>query len=172
MVEVKAASAGERIDTGAALSVGEVARRSGVAVSAPRFYEAKGLISGWRDAGNRRRYPRHVLRRVALTRVAQRAGLPLGAIRDALAGLPSGKPPSARDWRLATGWKSTLDGRIQALTRLRDEFEGCIGCAGAYPCAPAPCGTRGTSWACRDGAPCCWTGSRGRPVRPRPRPRT
>lgn len=129
MVEVKAAPATGRIDTGRALSVGEVARRSGVAVSALRFYEAKGLISGWRDAGNRRRYPRHVLRRVALIRVAQRAGLPLGAVREALAGLPSGKAPTARDWRrLATGWKAALDGRIQALTRLRDEFEGCIGC--------------------------------------------
>lgn len=129
MLEVKAAQTSKAIDTGRPLSVGEVARRSGVAVSALRFCEAKGLISGWRDAGNRRRYARHVLRRVALIRVAQRAGLPLDAIREALAGLPSGKAPTARDWRrLAAAWKGTLDERIRALTRLRAEFEGCIGC--------------------------------------------
>lgn len=117
MVEVKAARTSKAIDTGRALSVGEVARRSGVAVSALHFYEAKGLISCWRNAGNQRRYARHVLRRVALIRVAQRVGL------------PSGKAPAARDWRrLATGWKGALDERIRVLQRLRDEFEGCIGC--------------------------------------------
>jgi len=81
------------------LSVGEVARRSGVAVSTIHFYEAKGLIRGWRSAGNQRRYPRGVLRRVAVIRVAQRTGIPLTAIGAALEALPDDRPPSAEDWR-------------------------------------------------------------------------
>ncbi|MDF2692564.1 MAG: soxR [Labilithrix sp.] len=111
------------------LSVGEVAARSGVAVSTVHFYEAQGLISGRRNASNHRRYGRDVLRRVAVIKVAQRAGVPLSTIRDALRSLPDARTPTAEDWaRLSASWKDELDGRIQRLTRLRDQLAGCIGC--------------------------------------------
>ncbi len=111
------------------LSVGEVARRAGVAVSAIHFYEAEGLIRGWRTAANHRRYPRGVLRRLAIIKVAQRAGIPLKEIAEALATLPEGAVPSASDWaRLSARWKADLDERIGRLTRLRDQLSGCIGC--------------------------------------------
>jgi MerR family redox-sensitive transcriptional activator SoxR len=111
------------------LTVGQVAARSGVAVSAIHFYERKGLIKGWRTAGNQRRYPRPVLRRVALIKVAQRVGIPLSAIRDALNSLPRGRTPTAKDWgTLSRRWKADLTERIARLTRLRDELTNCIGC--------------------------------------------
>lgn len=111
------------------LSVGELARRSGVAVSAIHFYEAEGLIAGWRTSANHRRYPRGVLRRIAIIKVAQRAGIPLKGIAEALATLPRGSVPTAKDWaRLSARWKSDLDDRIGRLTRLRDQISGCIGC--------------------------------------------
>ncbi|MDR0242672.1 MAG: redox-sensitive transcriptional activator SoxR [Burkholderia sp.] len=118
-----------KIDVRVPLSVGEVARRSGVAVSSIHFYEAKGLIHGWRSDGNQRRYARDVLRRVAVIKVAQRAGIPLDRIKAALDDLPSGKAPSAADWRrLSTGWRDLLNERIRKLTQLRDQMDGCIGC--------------------------------------------
>ena len=111
------------------LTVGEVAARSGVAVSALHFYEAKGLIAAERTAGNQRRYPRGVLRRVAVIKVAQRVGIPLAEIRDALGGLPDDRTPSTEDLqRLSTRWRAELDARIDRLTRLRDHLDGCIGC--------------------------------------------
>jgi MerR family redox-sensitive transcriptional activator SoxR len=111
------------------LTVGDVARRSGVAVSTVHFYEAKGLIAGWRTAGNQRRYPRAVLRRIAIIRIAQRAGIPLAVIHDALADLPHDHVPNARDWRRFTeSWKDMLEARILALMQLRDQIASCIGC--------------------------------------------
>ena len=111
------------------LSVGQVARRSGLAVSAIHFYEAQGLIRSTRTPGNQRRYPREILRRVAVIKVAQRIGIPLSLIRDALATLPKGRTPTARDWnRLSKGWRSLLDDRIRKLTRLRGDLDQCIGC--------------------------------------------
>ncbi len=111
------------------LSVGEVARRSGVAVSTIHFYEAKGLIGGWRSPGNQRRYSRAVLRWIAVIKVAQRAGVPLASIREALGALPKGGAPTAEDWgRMSAGWRGELDQRIQRLTALRDQLDGCIGC--------------------------------------------
>ena len=111
------------------LSVGELARRSGVAVSAIHFYEAEGLIAGWRTSANHRRYPRGTLRRIAIIKVAQRAGIPLKEIGDALATLPRGAVPTAKDWaRFSAHWKRDLDDRIARLTRLRDQLTGCIGC--------------------------------------------
>lgn len=107
------------------LSVGEVARRSGVAVSALHFWEREGLIEGWRTGGNQRRYERAVLRRVAIIRVAQSVGVPLAEIRARLAAMPRGKA----GWtRLAAEWRADLDRRIALLTRLRDRLDGCIGC--------------------------------------------
>jgi MerR family transcriptional regulator, redox-sensitive transcriptional activator SoxR len=114
---------------GKELTVGEVAARSGVAVSALHFYESKGLIKSSRNRGNQRRYPREVLRRVAVIKVAQRLGIPLASIREALMTLPKGRTPTAADWsRLSTRWKAELDDRITTLTRLRDQLNRCIGC--------------------------------------------
>ena len=111
------------------LSVGEVARRSGVAVSTLHFYEAKGLIGSLRTEGNQRRYPRGVLRRVAFIRVAQRVGIPLGEIAEALATLPAGRAPDRDDWaRLSAAWRAELDQRIAQLKKLRDTLDDCIGC--------------------------------------------
>ena len=114
---------------GQPLTVGEVAKRSGVAVSALHFYEAKGLISSMRSGGNQRRYPREVLRRVAVIKAAQRVGVPLAAIGEALSTLPEGRTPTAGDWaRLSARWRADLDQRIGQLTRLRDQLSDCIGC--------------------------------------------
>jgi len=111
------------------LSVGEVARRSGVAVSTLHFYESKGLIVSSRTEGNQRRYDRTVLRRVAIIKVAQKTGIPLSEIHEALAMLPADRAPNARDWgRMAKIWAEDLDRRIARLTRLRDSLDGCIGC--------------------------------------------
>jgi MerR family redox-sensitive transcriptional activator SoxR len=111
------------------LSVGEVAARSGVAVSAVHFYETKGLIRSRRNQGNQRRYPREVLRQVAVIKVAQRIGIPLAMIRDALATLPHGRTPTAADWRkLSAQWKRALEERIDRMMQLRDSLTGCIGC--------------------------------------------
>lgn len=111
------------------LSVGEVARRSGVAVSALHFYEAKGLIHSQRSGGNQRRYSRDTLRRIAIIRAAQRVGMPLATIRDALASLPEARTPTRRDWtRLSSAWREELDTRIAELIRMRDTLDDCIGC--------------------------------------------
>jgi MerR family transcriptional regulator, redox-sensitive transcriptional activator SoxR len=113
----------------AELTVGQLSARSGVAISALHFYERKGLIASSRTSGNQRRYPRAMLRRVALIRVAQRVGIPLAEIRDALAELPGGRTPTRRDWdRLSRRWRAELDERIHRLTQLRDDFTDCIGC--------------------------------------------
>jgi MerR family redox-sensitive transcriptional activator SoxR len=111
------------------LSVGEIAARSGVAVSTVHFYEARGLIESRRNPGNQRRYAREVLRRVAVIKVAQRIGMPLDAIRTALSTLPAGRTPTAADWRrMSAVWKKGLDERIERLLKLRDSLAGCIGC--------------------------------------------
>lgn len=111
------------------LTVGEVARRSGVAVSTIHFYEARGLIASIRTAGKQRRYPRGVLRRVAIIKVAQRTGIPLAQIRSALDVLPTARPPTQDDWAaLSARWRDDLDARIRQLTALRDQLNDCIGC--------------------------------------------
>ncbi|MCJ8052647.1 redox-sensitive transcriptional activator SoxR [Shinella curvata] len=111
------------------LSVGEVAERSGVAVSTLHFYETKGLIRSQRNRGNQRRYPRSILRRVAVIKVAQRTGIPLSEIADALSVLPHDRPVTAEDWRtLSKTWRRQLDDRIARLTKLRNQIDGCIGC--------------------------------------------
>ena len=111
------------------LTPGEVAARSGVAVSALHFYERQGLIGSRRTAGNQRRYPRETLRRIAFIRASQRVGIPLADIRAALETLPEGKTPGREDWeRLSTQWRDDLDRRIAHLVRLRDDLTTCIGC--------------------------------------------
>jgi len=113
----------------AELTVGEAAARSGVAVSTLHYYEAEGLIRSRRNAGNQRRYPREVLRRIAVIRVAQRTGISLAAIREALQALPNGRTPTEEDWRkLSARWRAELNDRIDRLVRLRDQLDGCIGC--------------------------------------------
>lgn len=111
------------------LSVGEVSSRSGVAVSALHFYERQGLIASSRTAGNQRRYARAVLRRVAVIKVAQRMGVPLAEIAQALAHLPGNRVPGKKDWgKLSLHWKEQLDERIATLTQLRNQLDSCIGC--------------------------------------------
>ncbi|MBZ9678423.1 redox-sensitive transcriptional activator SoxR [Mesorhizobium sp. ES1-1] len=111
------------------LTVGQVAARSGVAVSALHFYEARGLIRGHRTSGNQRRYGRDVLRRVAIIKVAQEVGISLAEIGTALASLPEGRTPTRDDWHLlSTSWRDQLDHKITQLKKLRDGLTGCIGC--------------------------------------------
>jgi MerR family transcriptional regulator, redox-sensitive transcriptional activator SoxR len=111
------------------LSVGQLAARSGVAVSALHFYEAQGLITSRRTAGNQRRYQRATLRRVAFVRASQRAGIPLRRIKEALDQLPGGRTPTREDWaRLSAHWQQDIDDRISQLQSLRDRLTGCIGC--------------------------------------------
>ena len=111
------------------LTIGQVADRSGVPHTALRFYEEAGLISAERTTGNQRRYPRAVLRRLAFIRTAQRVGLSLEQIREALGTLPDGRTPTKSDWaRLSRVWRIELDARIDALNRLRDRLTSCIGC--------------------------------------------
>ncbi|HPF72582.1 MAG: redox-sensitive transcriptional activator SoxR [Lysobacteraceae bacterium] len=111
------------------LSVGEVAARSGVAVSTLHYYEKQGLLASRRTSGNQRRYAREVLRRVAFIRASQAVGIGLAEIAQALAGLPEGRTPTKADWsRLSRHWRASLDQRIAELQLLRDKLDGCIGC--------------------------------------------
>ena len=120
------------------LTVGEVAARSGVALSALHFYEARGLIASQRSGGNQRRFHREVLRRAAIIKVAQRVGIPLAEIGRALSALPEGRVPTPEDWQaLSQRWRAELDARIARLTRLRDLLDGCIGC-GCLPVRDCP----------------------------------
>ncbi|GAA1570961.1 redox-sensitive transcriptional activator SoxR [Actinomadura kijaniata] len=111
------------------LTVGQLAERSGVAVSALHFYESKGLITSRRTAGNQRRFSRDTLRRVAFIKVSQRVGIPLATIKEALETLPCERTPTAEDWeRLSEMWRADLDERIEQLRKLRDSLDDCIGC--------------------------------------------
>ena len=119
----------EPIDANRLLTVGEVAKRSGVAISALHFYESKGLIQATRNAGNQRRYPSVVLRYIAVIKIAQRAGIPLEEIRAALSRFPIGSKLTSEQWGvLSSAWRKTLDERVQRLTVLRDHLDSCIGC--------------------------------------------
>jgi MerR family transcriptional regulator, redox-sensitive transcriptional activator SoxR len=111
------------------LTVGELARRSGVSTSALRFYEREGLIRSRRTQGNQRRYTRDTLRRVAFIRVSQRVGIPLTEIAEALSILPVDRAPTQEQWvQLSENWRADLDRRITQLIKLRDELVDCIGC--------------------------------------------
>ncbi len=111
------------------LTIGQVAQRSGVATSALRFYEARGLIASSRAGSGHRRYPRAVLRRIAFIVFAQRMGLSLDEIAGLLAKLPSDRVPTGRDWsRLSSQWSARIDQRIAELQRLKAGLTGCIGC--------------------------------------------
>ncbi len=113
----------------ALITISDVAARSGMAASALRFYETKGLIHSERTSGNQRRYQRSVLRRVAFIRAGSAAGVPLDQIGVALSTLPPHRSPNARDWeRLSRRWRDDLDARIATLQALRDRLTTCIGC--------------------------------------------
>jgi MerR family transcriptional regulator, redox-sensitive transcriptional activator SoxR len=111
------------------LTIGELSYRSGVAASALRFYETVGLVESERTIGNQRRYPRHMLRRVAFIRAAQRVGLSLEEIQSALSSLPDGRTPTRSDWvRVSLAWTARIDHQIADLERLKTKLTGCIGC--------------------------------------------
>ena len=111
------------------LTVGQLAERAGVATSAIRFYESRGLIRSRRTTGNQRRYEQAELRRVAFIRTAQRVGLSLDEIGQALATLPENRVPTKADWaRLSRAWRPRLDEQIARIERLRDQLDSCIGC--------------------------------------------
>lgn len=111
------------------LSVGEVAKRSGVSIATLHFYERKGLIHSRRTTGNQRRYDRDILRRVAVIQVAQEVGISLAEVRDILASVTGSRTPSRRDWQMISrAWAADLDRRITLMQRLKENLTGCIGC--------------------------------------------
>lgn len=111
------------------LAIGDLARRTGLSVSAIRFYETKGLISPTRNDGGQRRFFRSDIRRLSFVLIAQQLGLTIAEIQDVFSALPDGRTPTARDWsRISRAVKKTLDHKIAALERMRDTLDGCIGC--------------------------------------------
>ncbi|EMA2445353.1 redox-sensitive transcriptional activator SoxR [Vibrio fluvialis] len=111
------------------MTVGEVAQRAGVKVSTLHFYEQKGLIHSWRNAGNQRRYHRNVLRRIAVIKAAQMVGLTLEEVAESLADLPKHQAPSRQEWeQMASNWNAMLEHRIAQLKVLQNDLGGCIGC--------------------------------------------
>lgn len=111
------------------LPIGELARRTGLAVSAIRYYEEQGLIEPIRTGGNQRRFLRSDIRRLSFILIAQRLGLALTEIERELKKLPQGRTPTARDWRaISVSIRGALDERIGELERMRDRLDGCIGC--------------------------------------------
>jgi MerR family transcriptional regulator, redox-sensitive transcriptional activator SoxR len=111
------------------LTIGDLAHRSGVAASALRYWEGEGLITSERTSGNQRRYARITLRRVALIRAAQQAGLTINEVKEALSTLDPTRVPTPDDWqRLSETWREAVEARIAALAALRDQITDCIGC--------------------------------------------
>jgi len=111
------------------LSIGQLAKRTGLAVSALRYYEAQGLLTASRNAGGQRRFARSSIRRVSFVLIAQQLGYPLEQIRGLLASLPAERTPTQKDWaKMSKTFRSSLDERIATLTRLRERLDGCIGC--------------------------------------------
>ncbi len=111
------------------LSIGEMADRTGLAVSAIRYYEDEGLVAPWRNAGGQRRFQRADIRRLSFIMVAQQFGFSLAQIKSELDRLPRHRAPTKRDWaRISTEFRAGLDARIARLEKLRDTLDGCIGC--------------------------------------------
>jgi MerR family transcriptional regulator, redox-sensitive transcriptional activator SoxR len=111
------------------ISIGDLARRTGLSVSAIRFYEAKGLIEPFRSSGGQRRFLRSDIRRLSFIRIAQTLGLSIDGIATELAKLPNGRTPTASDWRaISVAMRAMLDQRIATIERIRDRLDGCIGC--------------------------------------------
>jgi MerR family redox-sensitive transcriptional activator SoxR len=117
------------LNPAALLSIGELSRRTGLAVSAIRFYEERGLVRSLRTGGNQRRFARADIRRLSFALIAQRLGLSLAEIEAELATLPEGRPPSREDWQaISVRLRARLDARIELLEKTRDRLDGCIGC--------------------------------------------
>ncbi|KIC37977.1 redox-sensitive transcriptional activator SoxR [Leisingera sp. ANG-M7] len=113
----------------AGISIGYLAERTGLAVSAIRYYEAQGLVEPWRNAGGQRRFHRADIRRMSFIMIAQQFGFSLPEIRGFLRSLPGGRTPTKDDWaRISEDFRSHLDQRIETLVKLRDNLDGCIGC--------------------------------------------
>lgn len=111
------------------LTIGQLAERAGVATSAIRFYEEKGLVQSTRTTGNQRRYEQSTLRRVAFVRAAQRVGLSLEEVAEALATLPDHRTPTKADWhRISREWKPRLEEQIRRIRLLEQRLDSCIGC--------------------------------------------
>ena len=111
------------------LTIGQVANRTGLSVSAIRFYETKGLVKPIRDAGGRRSFLPSDIRRLSFVLIAQQLGFPLVEICERLSGLPEGRTPTRQDWaRISRAFRQTLQERIDIMTRMRDRLDGCIGC--------------------------------------------
>jgi MerR family redox-sensitive transcriptional activator SoxR len=111
------------------LTIGDLSLRTGLAVSAIRFYETHGIVAPLRNRGGHRRYARADLRRLSFAMIAQRLGFPLAAIAEHLAGLPQGSAPDRADWaRISAGFQAQITEKIAALTRLSETLDGCIGC--------------------------------------------
>lgn len=111
------------------LSIGQIAKRTGLAVSAIRYYETQGLVAPERNAGGQRRYLRSDIRRLSFVLIAQQFGFTIAQIREQFAAMPDGRTPTKADWtRISQSFRTELDGRIETLTKLRDNLDGCIGC--------------------------------------------
>jgi MerR family transcriptional regulator, redox-sensitive transcriptional activator SoxR len=111
------------------LTIGDLARRTGMTVPAIRFYEEKGLVSALRTGGNQRRYRRADIRRLSFVLIAQKMGLSLKEIAETLARLPQGRTPNAQDWaQISTEIRNRLDDEIARLEAIRADLDGCIGC--------------------------------------------
>ncbi|WP_226700423.1 redox-sensitive transcriptional activator SoxR [Qipengyuania gaetbuli] len=111
------------------LTIGELARRTGLSVSAIRFYEEKGLVAALRSSGNQRRFLRGDIRRLSFILIAQRLGLTLAEIEEAMASLPQGRTPNAADWKtISRTVRARIDAQIAALEKVREDLDGCIGC--------------------------------------------
>ncbi|MDQ0008802.1 MerR family redox-sensitive transcriptional activator SoxR [Luteibacter jiangsuensis] len=138
------------------LSVGEAAKRSGLAVSALHFYERKGLIRSLRTTGNQRRYASDVLRRLAVIRVAQRVGVPLEAVRRAFSSLPDERTPTREEWAgMSAAWREELEQRIALLVNLKDRLTDCIGC-GCLSLTACALANPGDALAVEGGGPRRW----------------
>jgi len=111
------------------LSIGELAQRTGLSVSAIRFYETRDLVAPYRNAGGQRRFERADIRRLSFVMIAQQIGFTIEQIGDVLTSLPAGRTPTQKDWtRISKQFRKSLDSRIAMMTRMRDNLDGCIGC--------------------------------------------
>lgn len=119
----------EPVPANQVMSIGDLAERTGLSVSAIRFYETRGLVTPARNSGGQRRYLRSDIRRLSFVQIAQQLGFSIGEIHAALATLPQGRTPTQKDWeKISRNFRAQLDERIQRMTRLRDYLDGCIGC--------------------------------------------
>ncbi len=135
------------------LTIGDLARRTGLSVSAIRFYEERGLVEALRTGGNQRRFLRADIRRLSFILIAQQLGLSLNEIEQALSGLPQGRNPNAADWkRISRGIRQRIDARIAALQKVREDLDGCIGC-GCLSLKKCALYNAGDTWGARGAGP-------------------